>query len=430
MAQAQAEAGPYVKRERLQAVVRHLGLTVHPGARDDLAASIAALEALEKAIAAAEAAAVPPEVAQLRGRIDRLCEASDFEGALVELTNATDLLRRYEKARADILASIRNRQRAALQNYETILVSRLDSISRTDPTYEAEVVLPLLKPARVPPEITKDPAPRFRWLNEFCALYEKELDFVRGSATLDLERLLPSAAAFDALAKRAMEIDLFNGFRAARNMAHSMRMSRLKDLAASADKPDSNLPGNVAFRESSARLLEASDVAKVEEDLAARLASGTSPAEDLKKYVETDLPYQKRQIEAVRGKFREVTVAWERRVSAEAAAKEAEDALVTPGRMSNPDEVRKIGQALSQLESLAYFETLPPGLRARVLYARAVSEAVTAFLDAEPPARAAERCRGDLLRATGLDAGVQKPWQESGRLSPRLSALFEQIRKP
>ena len=50
------------------------------------------------------------------------------------------------------------------------------------------------------------------------------------------------------------EIDLFNGFRAARNMAHSMRMARLKELATSADKPDSNLPGNPAFREARATL--------------------------------------------------------------------------------------------------------------------------------------------------------------------------------
>ncbi len=431
-AQAKAEAGPYVRRERLEAAVRHLGLTIHPDGPALLGETAQALEALRKAIAEAEATAVPPEVAQLRARVDRHCEASNFEEAFREIEAGAELLRRHGKIRAEILASARSRQQAALKNYETILVSRLDSISRTDPTVEAEVVLPLLKPARVPPEITKDPAPRFRWLLEFCDLYEKELERVRGAASLDLERLLPSAEAFDGLAARALDVDLFNGFRAARNLAHTMRLARLKELAASADRPDTNLPGTPAFREASARLLEAADAsrAKAEEDLAARLASGGSPADDLKKYVESDLPYQKRQIEAVRGKFREVTVAWERRVAAEGAAREAEQGLVTPGRMSSPEECRKIIQALSQLESLAYFETLPTVLRARVLYARAVGEAVTAFLEGEPPARAAERCRGDLLRAYGLDAGVQKPWQAAGRLSPRLVELFEQVRKP
>lgn len=432
LAQAQKEAAPYVRRERLQAAVRHLGLTVHPEGRARMNEASVALEELERAIAEAEAVAVPPEVAQLRSRIDRLCEASSFEEAFREIEAAAELLRRHEKIRNEILASARNRQRAAIQSYETILTSRLDSISRTDPTYEAEVVLPLLKPARVPAEITKDPAPRFRWLLEFCAVYEKDLELVRGSATLDLDRLIPSAAGFDALAAKAIEIDLFNGFRAARNMAHSMRTARLKELAASADKPDTNLPGSPAFRDAAARLLEVSDAsrAKAEEDLGARLSAGLGPTDDLKKYVEADLPYQKRQVDAVRGKIREVTVAYERRVAAEAAAKAAEDGLVSPARMANPDECRKILQALSQLESQAYFETLPAPVRARVLFARAVGEGVTGFLEAEPPARVAERCKGDLLRAQGLDAGVQKPWQDAGRLSPRLAALFDQIRKP
>jgi hypothetical protein len=432
MAQARSEAGLYVKREKLQAAARHYGLSAHEEGRARAAEAVRALEELEKAIAEAEASAVPPEIAQLRTKVDRLCEASSFEDAFREIGAAAVLLRPYEKIQAEILASVRSRQRAAIRNYEGILASRLDSISRTDPTYEAEIVLPLLKPARIPPEIVKDPDPRFRWLLEFCAAYEKDLELVRGAATLDLERLVPSAAGFDALASKALEADLFNGFRASRNMAHAMRTARLKELAAAAEKPDTNLPGMSAFRDATARLLEVSDAsrAKAEEDLGARLAAGVGPTEELRKYVEGDLPYHKRQVDALRGKIREVTVAYERRVAAEASAKAAEEGLVDPARMADPEACRKILRDLSLLESQAYFETLPAPVRARVLFARAVGEAVTAFLEAEPPARVAERCKGDVLRAYGLDAEAHKAWRDAGRLSPRLAALFEGIRKP
>jgi hypothetical protein len=429
--QASRENAPYVKRGHLQEAIRNLRLTEHADAPARLAEAETALEQLEKAIAEAEASAVPPELAQLKARVDQLCEASSFEEALQAILDASELLRRYERVKNDLVATTRNRQRATLRNYETLLTSRLDSISRTDPTYESEIVLPLLKPARVPDTVMKDPEARFRWLVDFCAVYERELPIVRAAGTLDPAKILPSAEAFDALGRQALQIDLFNGFRAARNMAHAMRMARLKELALAADKPDSVLPGTAGFKADTAKLLESLDASRIraEKDLAARVSASTAVSDELKKYIETDLPYQKRQIEAVFGKVREVTVAYDRRVSAEASAKTAEDGILTPGRMSDPAEARKISRALSQLESEAYFETLPAPVRARVLFARAVSEAVGAFLEADPPARVAEKVRGDVLRASGLDPGVAKPWLDGGRLSPRLSVLFDQIRR-
>ena len=428
LAQAEREAGPYVRRGRLQAAGRHFGLTDHPEGPAKKAEAAGLLERLEMAIAETEANAVPPEIAQLRAKVDQLCEASSFEDAQQAIQSASELLRKHEKIRNELLATTRNRQRAVLRNYEALLSSRLDSISRTDPTYEAEVVLPLLKPARVPPTVMKDPEARFRWLLDFCALYEKELETVKGAGALDPDRLLPSADAFDTLGRQALEIDLFNGFRASRNLGHAMRMARLRELATAADKPDTSLPGTPAFKSATSRLLDAADAArtKVEQDLAARGADGS---EDLKKYLESDLPYQKRQVETVRGKVREVTLAYERRVAAEAAAQAAEAEIQSPGLMADPAEGRRISRALSKLESEAYFETLPAVVRARVLFARAVCDAVVASREADPPSRVAEKCRGDLLRAAGLDAGVHKPWQDAGRLSPRLSGLFDLIRK-
>jgi hypothetical protein len=426
LGQAEREVSLYTKRERLQAALLLFGQTSYseaPRRRDETARAI---EDLDKVIAENEAAAVPPEVAALRAKVDRLCEASAFEEAFAEIVRGAAVLERYPKVRDTMTQATRNRQLAVLRNYETILVSRLDSISRTDPTYEAEVVLPLLTPARVPAEVMKEPEARFRWLNEFCDRYEKELDSVRSAATLETERLLASAATFDALAKSAAERGLFNGFRAARNMGHAMRMARLKELAAAAEKPDSDLPGAAEFKASTSRLLDASDDSRAK---AEALLSPIAGTEDVRKYVAGELPYHKRQIEAVRGKIREVTTAYDRRVAADGVAKVSETAILTPAVMASPEECRKVSRTLSAQESQVWFESLPAAIRARTLFARAVCEATTAFLEAEPSNRVAERCRGDLLRAFGLDAAVQKSWQDQGRLSPRLAALFEQIKK-
>ncbi len=427
--QAERENAPYTRRERLQAALALFAQTDYslaPARREDAARQ---LEELEKIIAENEANAVPPEVASLKAKVDRLCEAASFEEAFTEIAKAGDVLQKYPKVRDTLLQTTKTRQRAVLRNYETILVSRLDSISRTDPTYEADVVLPLLTPARVPPEVAKEPEARFRWLNEFCARYEKELDAVKTASTLEADRLLASSAAFDDLARAAAERALFNGFRAARNMGHAMRMARLRELADTAEKPGSDLPGAADFKALVTRLLDATEGSRAKtEELLSGLAAANGPeAEDARKYAAADLPYQKRQLEGVRAKIREVTTAYERRTAAQGVTVAAETKLLTPAIMGNPDECRKVSRALSEQESQVWFESLPAPIRARTLFTRAVCEATAALLEAEPANRVAERCRGDLLRALSLDGSVNKSWQ--GKLSPRLNVLFEQIRK-
>ncbi len=425
LAQAKGETSPYVRRERLEPALRHLGLTEHPDAPALTAEANASLGAVEKLIEETEANTPPPEIAQLRAKVDRLCEEQKYEEALSAVGAAGNLFRKFERVRNEMLANVRNRQRAALQSFDVILSSRLESISRTDPAYEADTVLPLLTPARLPAEVTKEPAPRFGWLDEFCALYGKELDRVRAAASLPPEKLLPSAAAFDRSAGKALEIGLFGGFRAARNMGHSMRMSRLREMVASAEKPDSALPGDADFKKVTADLLAAQDeaLAKAEADL--KKIGGEAPL----KYVETDLTNQKRHIEAVRGRIRELTVAHDRKLAAEATGRTAEEGLFTPDVVANPQACRKLAQPLGVLEAQAYFETLPGAVRARALFARAVCEAFATLLEAEPAARVAERCRADVIKAYALDARVDARWRESGRLSPRVAKIFEDLRQ-
>lgn len=430
--QANRETLPYVKRERLQAALALFAKTAHAEGARRLPGLQKTLEDLEKSIAEAEANAVPPELTALKAKVDRLCEAADFEGALGEIQKGEALLQRYEKVKKDLLGSTRNRQAATVRNYDSILTSRLDSISRTDPTYEADVVLPLLKPARIPEEVVRAPAARFLWLGEFCEVYEKHLESVKGAPGLEAAPLILSAEAFETLARKALEIDLITGFRSSRNVAHSMRMARLREWAAAADQAESALPGSPLFKSSTARLLEACDASRLrtESDLAARSSAGTSIPEELRKYRDIELAYQKRQTDTVRGRILELTVAFERRVAAETQSVAAETRITTPEVLSNPEECRKTGQALTAFESQAWFETLPAPQRARILFARAVTEGTASFLEAEPVARVTERCRADLLKAFALDPKVQERWTQAGRLSPRLVRIFEQIRKP
>jgi hypothetical protein len=209
-------------------------------------------------------------------------------------------------------------------------------------------------------------------------------------------------------------------------------MARLRELASSADRTDSDLPGKPVFQSSTKSLLDASEQAQRASTAAveARRAAAPAIAEELAKYQANDLPYLKRQIDGVQGKLREVTIAFERRREADLRANFAEKMLHDPALMSDPAECRKAGQDLTTFENQPWFETLPGPARARVLFARAVSEAYASFLEGETVARTAERCRPDLIRSYGLDAAVHERWVKSGKLSPRITAFFEQVRRP
>ncbi len=427
LGQAEGDGSAYGRRDRLRLAIRYLDQTAHPLAPARLAEARSALEEAERTIAEREASTPPPELAVLRTKVERLCETESFEDALREIGNAGDLLGKFERLKGDLTTLVRGRQRASLQRYGDILRSRLESICRTDPTLEAEVILPMLRPARVPAELSANPGPHFQWLSDFFPVYEKEIDQIRASRSLPIDRLLASAAAFEASALKALEVRLVPGFRAARNVAHSMRMARLKELAATGD------PGSAEFRGSVETLLAAcaGTLAGTEEAVRKRTAewADLTVLEDLKRYLETDLPYQKTQVETARTKVAEMILAYERLVAAEELVRKAGEDLARRGIMAEPDECRKIDQRLTELERQPYFETLTARVRARVLLTRAMCNAVVAFLEADPRGRAVERCRTDVLKAYALAPDVDAPWRGGDVLSPKVLAVFDEIRK-
>lgn len=432
LGQAEAESSPFARRDRLRQAARYLELTAHPWRERRLAEAKSALAEVERTIAEREraltereASAIPAEVTALQGKVQSLCDAEQFEAALRELEGAAEVLKTRPRVREDLDAIVRVRQRFSLNRYEEALTSRLEGVCRTDPTLEAEYTLTALRPARVPAEVAKDPGPRAAWLTGFYSLYEKQLDAIRGSRHLSPERLKASADVFEASASAALDVKLPLGFRAARNVAHFMRLARLKELAATGDP---GLPGYASLALALARAAEESSA------LAERLArrrmaewTGSPEAEELKRYVEGDLPYQKTQVDTARLRSEERVLAHERLLAAEALLKKAQDGLVTRGIMAEPAECRKIDRALTELERQPEFESLPAPLRARVLLTRALCNAVISFLEADKGVRAHERCRTDVVRARVLDPKADAPWRQGNSLSPKILSVFDKI---
>lgn len=428
VAQTEAEPNLYTKRERLQAAERGFRQTAHREGKNRLAEVRVKLEELEKAIAEAEAAAPPQALVDLRTKVERLAEGENYEEAFREMEAGASLFERREVIRTNLTNFVQNRQKATLERYDNYLLKSLTGVGRIDPTIDADLILSSLLPARVPPEVTKTPAPHFKWVIDFVALYEKEIERIRAATTLPPEQLLPSATAFDQSARKAVEIGFFPGFRLARNVGQALRIARLREHG----NPEKADPSKPDYRPIADAVHRGADeaVRALEGDLQGQiLQAGETPLGALlKKYLEGDIPYQRNQIERYRKLIDEAIKAYDQRVAAEATVKKAEDGLVTPRVMADPGQGKGFVATLSTLASQPYFDTLPDNVRAKVHFARAVCEAVVVFLEAESTARAVERCEGDVVKAFALDPQVDATWRE-GRLSPRIVALFDSIKQ-
>lgn len=423
--QARAETQLVARKSLMEQAIRRLNQTRHPEGPGVLAEMERALAESSKAIAEEERTQLPPAIKAVRTKVDRLIQDEErFEDALKEVQASGEAFARREKLQQDMVAMIRDQQQRAIKRYQDILLLRLDSVSQTDPTLEAERILPLLRPGVVPPHVHADPGPQFAWVSRFWSTYEKEIDRVKGALSIPLPELMASADRFDALASQALDQGYFDAFKASRHMAHSLRMTRLKALAKSPN------PASTEFRKDVATLTSASEQMRggVEAEIGRRLTGAAGEASDkLKKYLE-ELAYQKRQVEESRERIDESIVAYERMVAADARTRKAEESLFAPEVMAGPAECRKVGQELTALEEEAHFETLPAAIRARVFLARAIAVGMATFLDGEQKRTVLSNCSGDVNRAFQADGKVILPWKEKG-LSPRLVALVEEIRR-
>ncbi len=397
--QAEGEAPPERKREFLQEAILHLGLTKHPQAAARLGEAKARLAEAEKLLSTSAPDPFAAPFAALRRKVEELCARKEFEAAFRAVEAEGKLFEARPRDREDLLNVVRNGQKVVLDGHAGILALSLRNLSSTDPTGRPEAVLPLLTPARVPPAVQRAPGEPFRWLEQFVSLYEREKEGVGKAASLGTTEAVRIAEAFEGSAELALLAGSIPGFRAARWVARSVRLAR---------------PG----REDGAAVLDSWEraAARWGADLRKRLDDPSSaiPKEEIRAYLAEDLAADLRRIQEIRGEI-------DRRAKARALALEAADRAERSLSEADAAALAKAAGELAAVESGPSFVDLPADLRARALYARALVELVSGFLDARP----AEKVQDLVLRARAADPKVDAAWR--GRLSPRLQAALDRI---
>ena len=412
-----------IRMDRLKASRNLLSRTKHPEKSPQLTKVAEAIQKTNADIKIYNRNIVPAEVIELEAQVDDLIKLSEnkFEEALVAFEKNSGIFNTNTKVHKErILKKIRDRQAATLQQYDTVMKSRLVGVEFGDVTREYKLILPQLKPALVPVTVEDTPAPRFVWMQEFCALFETQLDPIKGALTLPVDDVLACAAGFDAAGQRALGVDLLSGFRAARNMAHKIRMARLRDLVDNGDvsKPE--------YRQLGEQMLAAiaTEWAASEKVLKARLEENEDA--DVKRYVDRMTSERDFQVVPLRKRMEKTILDYERLVKTNAKAGKARGEIASRKVMAEPMELRRVVDELGMVERLSYFAELPREAQARILFNRAVAKAVQNFLDAESPAYVSDQVRSDVSRAFALDPEVDVPWRDA--LSPRIMQIFDALK--
>ena len=415
--QAEREAVPEKKRALLQEAISHLVLTIHPKAlalQNEAKVKVARIKT--------PASPPPPSVdpfaapyAALKEKVDDLCARERFEEALRMVAAEDKLFKSHAKEKNRLVGLIGNRRKGVLESYQRILTLALRNLSSTDPTRKPGSVLPALEPARIPPWVQRVSAPPFRWLESFISLYEKEVENVRMASSLKPEEVVRTAEAFEAAAGRALAADSFVGFRAARNVARSVRQARLGALESKDEEAAK------AILVSSERAGE-----RWEGELRGRIERSAIPQarDEMKKYLLGELVTEGRQVREIRGRFQEKAQGRDR---LREAIRTAEGSLLDPDTMADAAALREIGGKLSNLQAHPLFTELSRGERARAFFAHALTEGVGAFLEGNATGEVRKRCGPLASKGYALDGKVDQAWRE--RLSPKLLAVLDEIKR-
>jgi hypothetical protein len=403
--QAEAEPAAGRKRRLLEEAVAHLGLSRHPSAAKALEEARATLEALDRAAAAPP----PPDpaaaaLAALAAKVEDLCARQRFEEAREAVESERPLAASRPRETGALLRSVADRQAAALDGYRRLMDAALETVAATDPTGKPDPVLPLVRPALVPPWVRRDPGGPFGWLAGFADLCDRERAALRDAAALDPPAALRAADAFEHAAEGAAAAGSVPGFRAARAVAHAIRWARAQTLPA----------------EEALEFLSEGDRASERCEEALRRDRGALEAGAAERYLRTELAAQALQRAGLRR-------ALERRAALSSRVAEAERALSRRGTMADPDALRRVSSELEALESEPEFRDLPPGVRARALLGRALAEATAEFLEGADAGRVADRCGPLARRAFALDARADEGWR--GRISPKLRAVLDGLKE-
>lgn len=404
--QAGREGSVYARRDLLQDAIGRLGQTQHPQASQLLDVAKARMKEVEEAIA------LDSSFNAVKGRIELLGSSEKFIDALTLLDQTALKFKTRDKELVDLRASLLEKQAAVVKRYEQFEAQRLGDVAVTDPLTAADSIIPVLKPAIVPPEVTAEIAPPFAWAKKFIEVWANESETVRRSPELKGAAVVGAAERLDALALEALTLNLDAGFRAARHLAHAARMAKLRDIASgSEDVIDLATTAAVVksltdgFRKSREALAESPVTGDARKRLEADLAAQEKQASDLDKQIQAGSKERQRLTAPI--------------LTAETALENGE----TLGDMA---QLKKMKDDLFELESEANFGTLTARLRARALFAHAIAEAMVAFMEGNTKERVEERCRVPAWRAFGFDPKVEARWKD--RLSPKLQKVLDKIK--
>jgi hypothetical protein len=404
--QAKKETSILTRRDLLKDAVTRLGQTRHPdGPR--------LLEDVKKQLAEVEKAiALDGSFASTKTKIEVLGTGERFEEALKQLDEATRIYPARQKEIADLRASLLERQKAVEKKYEQVLFQRLGDVVLADPIVAGESIQGFLKAAQIPADTVAKPGPAFGWLQRFMELCEKSLETTRKSADLSAAEINAIAEPFEALGLDAFAAGVSPGFRAARHIAHSVRLAKLNRIASGAeDVIDTQTVDAIVGAAAKTAEKAADGVAKLPE------------SDSMAKTLEADVPARQKQLDDL---SKQIHAGAKERARLTAPIVVAETSLSDGNTLGDVKKLAEVIAALAELESEANFGTLTNRLRARALLSHGIAEAYLAFLEGNPAARVIDRCRLPAWRAYGFDRKVDDRW--AGKLSPKMLKILEQIK--
>jgi hypothetical protein len=405
--QAKQETSIFTRRDLLKEALSRLSQTRHPDAAVKVEEAKEQLAVVEKAIE------LDGSFASAKIRIEVLGTGERFEEALSQLDAMIKQFLTRDKELGDLRSSLKERQTALEKRYEGVLAQRLGDVTLADPVASGDSIAEILKPAKIPVVAVANPGPPFLWLAKFMVLWDKSLETIRRAPDLTADEINALSGSFEAAALDAIDAGVPAGFRAARHVAHAVRMARLSKIATGAeDVIDTTTAATVvkASQGTSARAAES----------VARLPAAHPDTKSL----ENDVPTRQKQLDDLSKKIVEFA---KERARLTAPILTAETALGNGDTLGDHGALTKLKNDLFELESEANFGTLTPRLRARALMAHALAEATLAFMEGNLPERVYDRCRLPAWRAFGFDPKVDERWKS--RLSPKLVKILEQVKQ-
>lgn len=404
--QAQAESNPDRRRTLLREALTHLDLTEHPSA-----SSLS--ESVKKDLATAEKLASGPTAAdaalqELRGKVLTLCDQERFDEARRTLAGEAGLLDRSPAERATLQETIDNRRRSTLTRYDHAMNLALETVASSPLSGKPDSLLPLLEPALVPPAVMEKPDARFVWLRDFYSLVERELPTLRAGDQASSAAVLRCARAFEQSALPAFDAGSFPGYRAALNVADTIRSARIASLASGRDDPQLD-----PFLSDSEQVLQRRETF---------LSRGSGPADEVRKYQTGVLAAGAAALRRVRERLDERR---RLRSALDRWSSQGDRALLDPAVMGSPAALKAFAREGAPLENSTAWGELPPGLKAKVLFSRAILDLVAGILEGEAAGPIRERISPLIRSARTLDPEVEATWKE--RLSPKIRAWLAEV---